>query len=46
LAIAGLLGAKAAGTTLLRPTIRVVVGGSAAMFITAMIGRLANVAGI
>jgi VIT1/CCC1 family predicted Fe2+/Mn2+ transporter len=46
LAIAGLLGAKAAGTRLLRPTLRVVIGGSAAMLITAAIGRLANVAGI
>jgi VIT1/CCC1 family predicted Fe2+/Mn2+ transporter len=46
LAVAGLLGAKAAGTTLLRPTVRVVLGGSAAMLVTALIGRLANVAGI
>jgi VIT1/CCC1 family predicted Fe2+/Mn2+ transporter len=46
LAVAGLLGAGAAGTTLLRPTLRVVLGGAAAMAVTALIGRLAGVAGI
>lgn len=46
LAVAGLLGARAAGTTLLRPTLRVVLGGTAAMIVTALIGRLAGVAGI
>jgi vacuolar iron transporter family protein len=46
LAVAGLLGARAAGTTLLRPTLRVVLGGSAAMIVTAAIGRVAHVSGL
>jgi vacuolar iron transporter family protein len=46
LAVAGTLGARAAGTALLRPTLRVVLGGGAAMLVTALIGRLAHVAGI
>jgi VIT1/CCC1 family predicted Fe2+/Mn2+ transporter len=46
LALAGVLGARAAGTTLLRPTLRVVLGGMAAMLVTALIGRLAGVAGV
>jgi VIT1/CCC1 family predicted Fe2+/Mn2+ transporter len=46
LALAGVLGARAAGTTLLRPTLRVVLGGIAAMLVTALIGRLAGVAGV
>ena len=45
LALAGVLGARAAGTTLLRPTLRVVLG-MAAMLVTALIGRLAGVAGL
>ena len=45
LALAGVLGARAAGTTPLRPTLRVVLGGMAAMIVTAAIGRLAGVAG-
>ena len=46
LAVAGLLGARAAGTTLLRPALRVVLGGTAAMLVTALIGRLTGMAGI
>jgi VIT1/CCC1 family predicted Fe2+/Mn2+ transporter len=46
LALAGMLGARAAGTTLLRPTLRVLIGGVTAMLVTALIGRLAGVAGI
>lgn len=46
LALAGLLGARAAGTRLLPPTLRVMLGGSAAMAATALIGHLAHVRGI
>ena len=46
LATAGMLGARAAGTTLPRPTLRVVLGGGAAMLITALVGRIAHVAGL
>ena len=46
LALAGVLGARAAGTTLLRPTMRVLIGGTAAMIVTASIGRIANVSGL
>lgn len=46
LAVAGVLGAVAAGTSWLRPTLRVVLGGSAAMAVTAMVGHLAGVAGV
>jgi VIT1/CCC1 family predicted Fe2+/Mn2+ transporter len=46
LILAGLLGARAAGAGLLTPCLRVVLGGSAAMAITAGVGQLAGVAGI
>jgi VIT1/CCC1 family predicted Fe2+/Mn2+ transporter len=46
LAVAGMLGARAAGTRLLPPTIRVMLGGSAAMAVTSLIGHLAHVSGI
>ena len=46
LAGAGLLGARAASTGLLRPTLRVVAGGAAAMLVTALVGHLPHVAGI
>ena len=46
LAAAGVLGARAAGTALMRPTVRVLIGGSAAMMVTAAIGRIANVSGL
>lgn len=46
LALAGLLGARAAGTRLLPPTVRVMLGGTAAMAVTSLIGHLAHVSGI
>jgi VIT1/CCC1 family predicted Fe2+/Mn2+ transporter len=46
LALAGVLGARAAGTPLLRPTLRVLVGGSAAMIVTAAIGHIAHLSGL
>jgi len=46
LAVAGLLGARAAGTGLLPPTLRVVAGGTAAMLVTALVGHLAHLAGV
>jgi VIT1/CCC1 family predicted Fe2+/Mn2+ transporter len=46
LATAGYLGARAAGGVLLRPTLRVLVGGGLAMLITAGVGSLAHVSGV
>lgn len=46
LTVAGLLGARVAGGALLRPTLRVVLGGGAAMAVTAMVGHLAHVSGV
>ena len=46
LAGAGLLGARVAGGALVRPTLRVVVGGSAAMAVTAAVGHLAHISGV
>lgn len=46
LGIAGVLGAKAAGTKALRPAVRVLAGGGLAMAITAAVGQLAHVAGV
>ncbi|MEU9046313.1 MULTISPECIES: VIT family protein [unclassified Kitasatospora] len=46
LAIAGILAARAAGTGVLRPTLRVVLGGGLAMAITAAVGQIANVSGV
>jgi len=46
LAVAGVLGARAAGTTLVRPTLRVLLGGTAAMIVTAAIGQIAHVSGL
>ncbi|MFE3059597.1 VIT1/CCC1 transporter family protein [Nocardia sp. NPDC059239] len=46
LAIAGILGARVAGTSVLGPALRVVIGGSLAMAITALVGQLVHVAGI
>jgi vacuolar iron transporter family protein len=43
LAAAGMFGARAAGTPILRPTLRVVLGGGAAMAITMLVGQLAGV---
>ncbi|KJE23824.1 putative membrane protein [Frankia torreyi] len=45
LAVAGALAARAAGTALLRPTLRVVLGGCVAMAVTALVGVLADAAG-
>ena len=46
LMIAGVLGARAAGTAWPKPTARVVFGGTAAMAVTSLVGHLAGVAGI
>ena len=46
LALAGVLGAKAAGTTATRPVLRVLIGGGLAMAVTAAVGQLAHVSGI
>lgn len=46
LGIAGVLGARAAGTHVLRPALRVLAGGGLAMAITAGVGQLAHAAGI
>jgi VIT1/CCC1 family predicted Fe2+/Mn2+ transporter len=44
LAVAGMLGARAAGTPMLRPALRVVLGGGAAMAVTTLVGQLAGIA--
>jgi VIT1/CCC1 family predicted Fe2+/Mn2+ transporter len=44
LALAGMLGARAAGTPPLRPSLRVVAGGGAAMVVTTLVGQIAGVA--
>ncbi len=46
LALAGVLAARAAGTALVRPALRVVLGGGLAMAITAAVGQLAHVSGV
>ena len=46
LLVAGALGARASGTAPGRPILRVVVGGAAAMAVTALVGHLAGVAGV
>ena len=46
LALAGLLGALVAGGSLVRPTLRVVCGGAAAMAVTAAVGHLVHVSGV
>ncbi|GAA2783935.1 VIT family protein [Kitasatospora paracochleata] len=46
LAGAGVLAARAAGTGVLRPTLRVVLGGGLAMAITAAVGQIADVSGV
>lgn len=47
LAIAGVLGAKAAGTaSIIRPALRVLAGGALAMAVTAGVGQLAHITGI
>lgn len=42
----GVISARASGSALLKPTIRVIIGGSLGMAITAVIGQLAHVSGI
>ena len=46
LAVAGVLSARIAGTTVLRPALRVVLGGGLAMAVTAAVGQLAHVSGL
>ncbi len=46
LVVAGVLGARVAGGAIRRPTLRVVLGGAAAMAITAAVGQLAHLGGI
>ncbi|MFJ9365909.1 VIT family protein [Nocardia sp. NPDC101769] len=46
LAVAGILGARVAGTSVLRPALRVVIGGCLAMAVTALVGQLVHVTGI
>jgi VIT1/CCC1 family predicted Fe2+/Mn2+ transporter len=46
LVTAGLFGARTSGGPLVRPTLRVLLGGSAAMAITAVVGQLAHVSGL
>jgi len=45
LAAAGILGARIAGAPITRPALRVVVGGSAAMAVTALVGHLVHLSG-
>ena len=46
LAITGAAAALAAGSRIVRPTVRVLIGGSLGMAITAAIGKIANVSGL
>jgi VIT1/CCC1 family predicted Fe2+/Mn2+ transporter len=46
LAVAGVLAARAAGTAVLTPALRVLLGGGAAMAVTALVGHLANLSGV
>lgn len=46
LMITGIASARAAGSTILTPTVRVMIGGSLGMLITAVIGKIANISGI
>ncbi len=46
LVLAGIAGARAAGTGIGRPALRVVAGGTAAMLVTAGVGHLAGIAGV
>ena len=46
LALAGVVGAKISGTSPIPPTIRIIVGGSLAMAVTAGIGALVHISGI
>jgi VIT1/CCC1 family predicted Fe2+/Mn2+ transporter len=46
LLITGIISARTAGSAVLKPTIRVMLGGCAGMAITAGIGQLAHISGI
>jgi VIT1/CCC1 family predicted Fe2+/Mn2+ transporter len=46
LGAAGVLGARAAGVGVLRPALRVLIGGGLAMAVTAAVGQLAHVSGL
>jgi vacuolar iron transporter family protein len=46
LAAAGVAGARIAGGRVLRPALRVVLGGALAMAVTALVGQIAHVSGI
>ena len=46
LLLTGVVSARTAGSKLLRPTVRVLIGGSLGMLITAGIGRIANISGL
>lgn len=46
LLVAGVLGAKAAGAGVVRPALRVLIGGALAMAITAAVGQIAHVSGV
>jgi hypothetical protein len=46
LVLTGVVSARTAGSKLLRPTVRVLIGGSLGMLITAGIGRIANISGL
>lgn len=46
LLIAGVLGARVAGSPAMRPALRVLLGGAAAMAITALVGQIAHVSGV
>jgi VIT1/CCC1 family predicted Fe2+/Mn2+ transporter len=46
LLITGIVSARLAGSRLLSPTVRVMLGGSLGMLITAGIGKLANISGL
>ena len=46
LVLTGVVSARTAGSKLLRPTVRVLFGGSLGMLITAGIGRIAHISGL
>jgi VIT1/CCC1 family predicted Fe2+/Mn2+ transporter len=46
LVLTGVLSARTSGSKLLPPTLRVLIGGSLGMLITAGIGRIANISGL
>jgi len=46
LILTGVVSARTAGSKLLLPTLRVLLGGSLGMAITAGIGRIAHISGI